>query len=184
MVAIPPDCRLIYWGRKMARDLTALFSSEKMLAIAPIWTQRDSDLLEIVCPLQIDSTVIEGLLFRMTARKTLPDEMITAQIELHSPNDIDGPLARIEWRPLSSHNNKCLGPRELRNRLIEGCHCHPFGLNFKYAEQELRRSRLPIAVPIENSPTNFDTLLGFVKKEFRISNIEWIEVPPWEPRLV
>jgi hypothetical protein len=69
--------------------------------------------------------------------------------------------------------------------MIEGCHYHPFQLNLKHAPDQMRRGgRLPIAVPMVESPKNFDELLGFVKKEFRVTNIEWVEVPPWEPTLV
>jgi hypothetical protein len=168
----------------MSHDLEALFGADKVLAIAPVWVQRDSDLLEIVCPLEIEDTVVEGLIFRLTARKTMPDEMVTAQLEYHPAGESGGPLARVEWKPLSSHNNRGLGPKEWRNRLMLGCHHHSFEMNLKHCPSELRKGRLPVAVPLGASPADFDALLGFVKKEFRISNIEWVETPPWEPRLV
>jgi hypothetical protein len=168
----------------MTQDIETLFAANKMLAIAPAWVQRDSDLLEIVCPLEIDGTVVEGLVFRLTARKAMPDEMVTAQIEYHPAGEAGGPLARIEWKPLSSHNNRGLGPKEFRHRLIGGCHHHSFAMNLRHCPNELRKGQLPVAVPLDASPANFDALLGFVKKEFRITNIEWVEIPPWEPRLV
>jgi hypothetical protein len=65
-----------------------------------------------------------------------------------------------------------------------GCHHHSFDLNLRYAENELRKGLLPIAIRLEDSPKDFNSLLGFVKKEFRINNIEWLEVPPWEPILL
>jgi hypothetical protein len=169
----------------MPLDIETIFGSDKMLATAPTWQERDSEALEILCPLEIDGTVIEGLYFRMRARKRMPDELVTVQIEYHPANEPGGPLSRIEWRPMSSHNNRGLGPKEFRNRMIEGCHYHPFQLNLKHAPDQMRRGgRLPIAVPMVESPKNFDELLGFVKKEFRVTNIEWVEVPPWEPTLV
>ena len=169
----------------MAIDLETLFSSEKMLAAEPVWGERDGELLEVFCPLEIDGIVIEGLNFRAVARKRLPDELVTVQLEYHPPNERGGPLARIEWKPLRGHNNRGRGPKEFQNRLISGCHCHPFDLNWKYARKELTEAgNLPIAVPLTRSPRNFDALLEFVKEDFRITNIEWIEVPPWEPTLV
>jgi hypothetical protein len=134
--------------------------------------------------LQIDDVVVEGLQFRAVARKQLPDEMITFQLEYHPHGEIGGPLCRIEWRPLSGHNNKGRGPKEWQNKVIVGCHHHSFDLNFRYAQDELRKGTLPIAIPLEDSPKDFNLLLGFVKKEFRINNIEWLEVPPWEPILL
>jgi len=167
----------------MAQDIEKLFRADKLLAITPTWTDRGSDLLEIVCPLEIEGTVVEGLQFRLTARKSMPDETVTVQIEYHPPGEVGGPWARIEWRPLSGHNNKGLGPKEWQNRLITGCHHHPFELNHRYASNELNRGNLPIAIPIESSPKDFDALLQLVNEEFRVTNLQWIEVPPWEPVL-
>ncbi|SRR5579871_4771919 len=169
----------------MAADLEKLFAAEKMLAVEPAWGDRDGDVLEIVCPLEIDGTVVEGLFFRARARKRMPDEVVTVQLEYHPPNERGGPLARIEWKPLRGHNNRGRGPKEFQNKLIEGCHRHPFDLNWKHARKELTEAgNLPIAVPLETSPKDFDSLLQFVKKDFTITNVEWIEVPPWEPTLV
>jgi hypothetical protein len=166
----------------MARDIEKLFRSDKMLAIAPGWNSR-GDLLEVVCPLEIDATVVEGLQFRLTARKAMQDEMVTAQVEYHPSDEVGGPLARIEWRPLSGHNNRGRGPKAWQNRIIEGCHHHSFDLNQRYALKDLNRGSLPIALPLEASPKDFNSLLLFVHKEFRITNIQWVEVPPWEPAL-
>jgi hypothetical protein len=169
----------------MARpELLTLFQSDKLIAVQPNWAERDSDALTIVSPLQITDVVIEGLLFRATAKRRLPDEMVTFQLEYHPPGEVGGPLCRIEWRPLAGHNNKGRGPKEWRNHQIVGCHNHSFGLNQKYAAKEMAKGLLPIAVPLESSPSNFVALLALVKKEFRISNVEWVEVPPWEPTLV
>jgi hypothetical protein len=166
----------------MAQDIEKLFRSDKMLAIEPAWNNRD-DLLELICPLEIDGTVVEGLQFRLTARKSMQDEMVTAQVEYHPSDEIGGPLARIEWKPLSGHNNKGRGPKAWQNRVIEGCHHHIFELNLRYAPKEINRGGLPIALPLEASPKDFNSLLDFVHKEFRITNIQWVEVPPWEPAL-
>jgi hypothetical protein len=165
-------------------DLPTLFYSEKLIAVQPDWLERDSEGLTIVSPLAIDGIVVEGFQFRATAKKQLPEEMVTFQLENHPPGEIGGPLCRIEWRPLSGHNNKGRGPKQWQNRSIVGCHCHGFDLNLKYAEKDLRRGLLPIALPLEDSPRDFDGLLALVKKEFRINNIEWIEPPPWQATLV
>lgn len=166
----------------MARVLEALFAADKLLAIAPVWGTR-GDLLEVICPLEIDGAVVEGLQFRLTARKSMQDEMVTAQVEYHPSDQAGGPLARIEWRPLSGHNNRGRGPRAWQNRLIDGCHHHRFDLNMKFAPKDINHGHLPIALSLEDSPKDFDSLLQFVHKEFRITNIQWVEVPPWEPAL-
>jgi hypothetical protein len=168
----------------MALDLPALFQSEKLLAIEPNWAEQDSEGLMVICPIEVEGVAIEGFQFRATAKKRLPDEMLTFQVEYHPPGEPGGPLARIEWRPLSSHNNKGKGPPKWRNKMIIGCHHHRFDLNLKYAPKVLGRGNLPIAVPLDASPTSFFEVLDLVKKEFRINNIEWLGVPPWEPSLL
>lgn len=168
----------------MTLDLETLFRAEKLIGVQPDWVERDSEGLVIVTPLVIDEVTIEGFQFRATAKKRLPDEMLTFQLEYHPPTEAGGPLSRIEWRPLSGHNNKGRGPKEWQNKTILGCHHHAFELNLKYAEKELRRGLLPIALPLEASPSKLDELLALVKREFRISNVDWIEPPPWEPTLV
>ena len=168
---------------KMSDDLEKLFESQKLLAITPAWTDVGGDVLEIVCPLQIAGTVVQGLQFRLIARKSMADEMVTDQIEYHQHAEGGGPLARIEWKPLSGHNNRGRGPKAWQHRVIQGCHHHSFALNQKYAAKEIGRGPLPIALPLEQSPPKFDELLNLVGKEFRITNIEWVEIPPWEPAL-
>jgi hypothetical protein len=168
----------------MALDLKTIFDAQKTLAIRASWVERDSLGLDLVCPLEMDGVVVEGLQFRACAHKRLPDERVRIQLEYHPATEPGGPLARIEWRPISTHNNKARGPKEWQNRLISGCHYHRFDLNFEYAEIQVRRGNLPIAVPLNDSPANFRDLIEFVKKEFRISNLELVVEPPWEPTLV
>jgi hypothetical protein len=114
----------------MALDLSTLVESEKTLPFQPDWAERDSEGLVIVCPLEIAGVTIEGLQFRATAKKRLPDEMVTFQVEYHPPGELGGPLCRLEWRPLSSHSNKGRGPVEWQNRLtgrgigsVRDAHC-------------------------------------------------------------
>lgn len=165
-------------------DLKTLFESDKLIAVQPDWSEQDLEGLTIVSPLQIGDVVVEGLLFRATAKKRLPDEMLTFQLEFHPPSEIGGPLCRLEWRPLAGHNNRGRGPKEWLHKQIAGCHYHTFDLNQRYAAKDMAKGILPIAIPLENSPEDFDQLLVLVKEEFRISNIEWLEAPPWSPTLV
>jgi hypothetical protein len=168
----------------MQTDLVTLFSAEKAIAAAPDWIGRGAEELSVVVPLLVSDVVVEGLLFRAIARKHMPDEMVTFQVEYHPPMTAGGPLCRIEWRPLSGHNNKGLGPKEWRHKNIVGCHQHPFDLNHRFAPNEMLKGALPIALPLEESPANFNALLDLAKKALRINNIEWLGVPPWEPILL
>ncbi|HMN51575.1 MAG TPA: hypothetical protein PKB01_05900 [Xanthobacteraceae bacterium] len=168
----------------MANELPQLFGAPKTLAITPTWAELDSESLEVVCPLEVDGIVVEGFQFRMTAKKRLPDEIIMAQVEYHPPTETVGPLARIEWRPVSTHNNKGRGPLEWQNKIIRGCHYHRFDLNFNQAEQRMLVRNLPLAVPLNDSPATYSELIVFVGKEFRIGNMRLVAEPQWEPVLI
>jgi hypothetical protein len=86
----------------MAHDLKELSNATKRLTIIPGWAEIDSEFLQIVAPIEIEGVTIEGLQFRACARKRLPDEMITCQVEYHPNGEAGGPLARLEWRPIKS----------------------------------------------------------------------------------
>jgi hypothetical protein len=168
----------------MLADLMHIFSSEKALSFAPAWILRDRHYLSLSCPLEIDGVTIQGLELRAGARASLPDEAVRFQLQHQPAGGKIQHLARIEWRPISIHNNKGLGPLELRNTIIKGCHHHEFGLNFLEASKAMRRGDLKVAVPIEETLADFATLLAFVGKKFRIVNMELIVMPPWQGRMV
>jgi hypothetical protein len=70
-------------------------------------TERGPDLLEVTASLDNPGGIaIEGLSLRATARKSLADRQVTFQLEYHATNVIGGPVCRIEWRPLSGHNDR------------------------------------------------------------------------------
>ena len=165
----------------MVSDLDYFFRCEKSFPAVPAWAQRDGNNLALVSPLDIDGVTVEGLQFRATVLKHRPDENLTFQLEFFPPGrrPKGGPISRIEWRPLSGHNNKMIGPPDLYNVPQTGSHYHDFTPNWKYNKQLVRKGQLKIAVPI-NPESSLDEILAFVGKEFRISNINWMPVPPWE----
>ena len=88
-------------------------------------------------------------------------------------------MARIEWKPISSHNNKNVGPVEFRFLNQSGSHHHPFALNWEHSASQVRRGALPIAVPIAPEPT-FEEVVALVGREFRVSPTEWLIRPLWQ----
>lgn len=171
----------LWFYPEMVLQLPDISAATKLLPQFPEWKQRDKDWLFLVSPLDIDGVTVEGLQMRATALVALPDECVTFQIEYYPrPSNVKGgPLCRIEWRPLKGHNNKNRGPVELRNVPQKCSHDHGFDLNWGEDPKAVRRGELPLAVPINQNPQDFEGLLAFVKKEFRISNVELIERPPW-----
>ncbi|WP_192180471.1 hypothetical protein [Mesorhizobium amorphae] len=164
----------------MQADLSVLFSAEKSFPTRRTWQRRDKEWITFVSPIDIDGVTVEGLQFRAQAMRIRPDEFLSFQLEYYPPRrqPRGGPMARIEWRPLRPHNNKMIGPPEYRNVLQKGTHNHDFFLNWDHSQNSVRTGCLDISVPIEPEPT-YDEILVFVGKEFRISNIDWMPVPPW-----
>jgi hypothetical protein len=168
----------------MSSNLPALVASNKLLASAPSWIERGPDCLDFTVPLEADDAVIEGLSLRGRTHKSLIDRDVAFQLEFHGSQIIGGPICRIEWRPLSGHSNKGLGPKEYRHILQTGSHHHRFDLNWGHSQEGVLRGEIPIAVPILDDPENFRALLALVGKEFRINKIQQITVPPWAPAML
>ncbi len=89
-------------------------------------------------------------------------------------------MCRIEWRPLSAHNNKGLGPLAYQHLLQSGSHHHSFEINWAHCASQVRRGTLPLSVPIKDEPEDFGKLLALVGSEFKISNMDLVPVPPWQ----
>lgn len=87
-----------------------------------------------------------------------------------------GPLARIEWLPITTHNNKGIGPVEWRFFDQTGSHHHSFDLNWEHAPSQVKRGALPVSVPISPEPS-FPEIVVLVGKEFRIGPVDWIAAP-------
>jgi hypothetical protein len=166
-------------------ELPEIFNAEKSLPLRPVWLEEANDRLSLVSPLDIDGVTIEGLRFRITAMIPRLEECVTVQVEYIPPmRDLrGGALARIEWKPLKGHNNKNAGPLAHRNKFITASHHHRFDLNWNEQAAALRRGNLPIAVPVEPDPATFETLVDLVRQEFRISNLDWLQPPPWQATL-
>ena len=163
-------------------DLTEIMQADKQFALRPVWKPRDRDWLFATAPLKIDSVVIEGLKFRATALSCRPDESMTFQLEYFPPirGIKGGAVARIEWRPIRPHNNKGVGPEELKFLSQNGTHHHPFDLNWEHSPDQVKKGSLPISVPIDPEPS-FPEIVELVGKEFKIGPVDWITPPPlWQ----
>ena len=168
----------------MLADLKILFEADKQFSAPVSWKVRDDNWMLLVSPLDINGVTIEGLKFRGTARRDRPDEQVTFQLEYFPTNGKykGGPFSRIDWNPMRPHTNKMIGPVEHQNILQFGSHNHEFRLNWEHNERHVRGGVLPISTPI--SPDfNYNEIVAFVGKEFRISNIHWLPIPEWSETL-
>jgi hypothetical protein len=109
---------------------------------------------------------------------------VCLQLEHSLPRLKFRPLWCIDWRPTSGHNNKGKGQPEYRFKNIIGSHHHPFELNWNERTSSLRVGNLPIAVPLEDDPPDFHSLLAFAGEAFKITNLGTVRPPPWEEFLL
>jgi hypothetical protein len=161
-------------------DHSTLYVADKRLPTAVGWIERESDYLELVSTVEIHHVAVQGLRLRLTARRSMPDEAVTCQLEYHERRKLGGAFSRVDWKPIHRHPNKRIGPPVLWNVWFNGTHHHEFHINWAYAASRVRRGDLPIAIGIPNEPQNFDELLAFLAKELRIDGLGSIPRPPWQ----
>lgn len=168
-------------------DLDEIWNADKELSIVPDWKRREkSDFVRLVCPLDVDEITQEGLYFTGSANVYLPDRSVTFQVEFLPPrtDPRKGPMARIDWRPRSPHNNKGKGPPEYRMINQTGSHIHAFDLNWNASIKRMRGHNLPIAIPIFTDLRSYSEALDFVENEFRIKGVTKLPLPPWTSKLL
>jgi hypothetical protein len=163
----------------MKFNYPSLMASSKTVSLSSGWTEDEEGRERLVAAIEIDSVTVEGLSLRLTARRSMADRKVMAQLE-HRNGGITEPLSRIDWRPLRPHRNFGRGPKELRFQEIPGSHLHSFDLNWFAAEQRMLAENLPIAVPIDPEPAGFRQLLALLSTEFRIVNAADLPMPSWD----
>ena len=170
----------------MSDDLERFWRSEKELSVDPDWKRRGEDeFVRLVAPLEIDGVTVEGLRFTMSAHLFTPDRWVTFQMEYESQIYPRGkPIARFEWRPRSPHNNKNVGPEELRMVVQKGSHLHGFEENWAASHSGVRKGLLPIAVPVLEPIENLQEALAYVARTFRIKDLTAVPAPPWTSRML
>ncbi len=150
------------------------------------WIEDGGSKLRLLVALEDQwGVTIEGLVLRGRAVKDLPDREVMLQLEFpHERERNDNAIERIDWKPLQPHNNKHRGPLEWRYQIQRGTHLHEFDLNWLEGEQRMRKSNLPIARPIIQPIQSVTSLLEFCEKQFNITGLTALPLPPWEETLL
>lgn len=171
----------------MLTALTDIHAAEKRIPTLPKWQQRSIDWFYLVSPLDIAGVTIEGLRLRVTAMVRRPNECVTFQLEYTPPrgDPKGGAFDRLEWRPVSAHTNKGVGPPGLRHVVQSSSHHHSFEANWNDGQSaRVKRGELPIAVPISPDPASFEEALALAGERFKINNIGVVDRPPWKVLLI
>lgn len=159
--------------------LPEIFERKKSLAAPPGWVPDGPGRLKLLSPLDIDQVTIAGLQLRGRTRQSRADEEVMFQLEYHPVGSRVCQLARIDWRPIHTHDNGNRGPDEWRLVNISESHYHSFNLNWFPSENRMLLPNLPIATPIRPDPADFATLLALTAELFRIDDMASVPVPEW-----
>lgn len=173
----------------MSGPFHSLVDAEKRLLYTVTWTtpgQEDDEYIEFLAPLEIEDVTIEGLALRGGCYQHLPDSAIMFQLEMGVPRARTRiPLMRLDWRPLTiPHKNPSKGPAAHRGKLFHGSHLHPFDLNWVEENKAMRAGNLRFAVEVSPEPKTYVEILDFLRKSFKINNVELITEPNWSKRLL
>jgi hypothetical protein len=168
-------------------DLEEIWNSDKALSSEPEWkVQSRKEFARLVSPLEVNRVTLEGLHFTASAHIPSPERAVAFQIEYFPAKKPPpgGPMARLEWKPRSPHNNKGIGPKELRHIMQRGTHFHSFEMNWLHDPLQVRKGMLPISVPVEHEMETFQETLAFVEELFRINGVSKLPPPPWTQSLL
>ncbi|MEQ8447367.1 MAG: hypothetical protein RIB57_15895 [Pelagibacterium sp.] len=165
-------------------ELRETFEARKRLEGAVGWERSgDGRSLQFVVPLMIDGLIAEGVRLRGLTSTRRPDRDVSFQHE-QILGGTTYHVSRLDWRPRAPHTNRGAGPEELRFSPISGSHWHPFQLNAELGvEAVLSMGNLPVALPIDPDPLDFNALKNTLRELFRIGNAQEIGLPPWSPEL-
>lgn len=175
----------------MPDRLPPLIAATKTMASTPKWVELD-DQYNFTVSLEIDGVTQMGLRLRGKCSRDYPDQNLTFQIEyMFKGISKFVAVTRIDWRPISPHTNKNLGPFEWRLARFHLSHTHLFQENYDWMVgnglplADNIKQNLPIAVPLDNDPVGFATLVALMGGTFNIDGVGAIPAPPWKaPRLL
>lgn len=114
----------------------------------------------------------------------MPDTDVSFMLTYKPPFGLSGALIRLDWKPFHHHANRGLIKGEWSFRRINQTHFHPFWENFERGLPIMLRENLPIALPVERALENFRDMLNYAGELMRISDIQKIGPPRWEPRFL
>jgi hypothetical protein len=137
---------------------------------------RDS--LILILPLDVQSPTMATTRLVLRAVSRTPDRDISASL-IVTLSGRDFRAWRMDWRPIHPHVNK-YGPSKWRGMSVE-TGIHDFACNAKLGLKRMQAQDLPICVPVDPEPHDFDAFVRFVCDRLKITITEKVLSPPWSP---
>lgn len=166
----------------------ALAIEQKQIATFPGWQRAglEKAALWFDAPLEIGGVTERAFTLHGEARLDLADQNVGLELVYTIPNTRRRfSLARVDWRSIKGgHSNKRRKGWPLRGKRLPETHFHPFDLNYNATTKKMRTGDLPVAVEIVGELQTFESYRAMAGFLLRISNIDLVERPPWEYRLI
>lgn len=166
----------------------ALFEAWKTIALAPRWSAPHSETgySWFDAALEIDGVVIRGLVLHGGCYPSKPGCHVTFELRIAKVVGRPArPLARIDWRSLTGgHSNQRRWGTEWAGKTVGPSHFHDFWLNYSQETGRLKSANLPVASPLDPEPDSFFALRDFTRQALKIANMERVEEPGWERKLL
>lgn len=166
---------------KNLQDICAAVNAPKrILAFSP-W-KPVNDTLRITGNLEADGVIMGGVTFMAMCAPERPDERMAINL-LAEIKQKPRCIARVDWRGLG-HGNTLAGCVPYRFVDAGRTHFHDPELHRLFGFDELfgEGIDLPVALPLDPIPDNFNDLLAQAGVLLHIENLKDMPVPPWEPR--
>src|SRR4051794_19793715 len=92
----------------IAEEVARLEGAEKSFGAEPWWLydNPDEDRFVLSVPLNIEYVTEEGFYLQGSCLRSLSDQNVTLTLLYRPASGFSGPIARFDWKPLHSHENR------------------------------------------------------------------------------
>jgi hypothetical protein len=168
-------------------DLPTLARSEKALSAIPGWIgpEPETGYVWFETALEIGGVTERAFYLHGGAFQRHPDRHVVFEVRIgKSPGRRCVPLMRMEWRSLKKgHTNKRRRGHPLSGRRVGNTHLHLFDDNWRPDRGVMYPGDLPFATEPDRELVAFRDVCTYVGVRFRITNMDIVPPPPWEPSL-
>jgi hypothetical protein len=145
------------------------------------WNENSCpDQLRLTLPLDVQAPTKSTVRLEMRAARRSQDRDVSATLVV-TLKGRDCRAWRMDWRPVHPHTNR-IGSRHVKGLTVK-TGIHEFEANAQLGLERMQRDDLPICLPFEPDPHDFDAFVRRVFDLLRISPTEPLLGPPWSPTL-
>jgi hypothetical protein len=138
------------------------------------------DQLRLTLPLDVQSPTKGTVRLEMRATRRSPDRDVSATLVV-TLKGRDFRAWRMDWRPVHPHTNR-VGSRDVKGLTVK-TGIHDFEANARLGLERMQRDDLPICLPFEPDPHDFQAFVRCVLDLLRVAPTEPVLGPPWSPTL-